>query len=303
MPSRDHSDKFKLDMDYYDYDIHDDAEDEGYREEIGEIKLEKLSHRVTLITILIPILIAVIIVVSYLDIKQKVVQTQTSGTLGFQNISKNVESRFSSLSVRQAKLEDTMKKHTEALDKDRSEYTVHKKELEDKIDNLSNQMTDKKALSETARKFNTALTAIQEELTNTRTSIKNIEATATKSLNQMTTMQDETKKKFQSLSQTTAELSENKLGKNQLDLALKIRDLKLQEQFQEQTKALKNEIDSLKKKTAQLSKELNAALKQIKEMSKTKTVPKQSTSPSKKPTQASPPAKPEKGKILEQNLN
>lgn len=302
MPSRDHSDKFKLDMDYYDYDIRDDAEDEDYREELGEIKLEKLSHRVTLITILIPILIVVVIVVSYLDIEQKVVQTQTSGTLGFQNLSKDVESRFSSLSVRQAKLEDTMKKQTETFDKDRSEYTVQRKELEDKINNLSNQMTDKKALSETTRKFNTALTAVQEELTTTHTSIKNIEATSTKNLSQMTAMEAETKKRFQSLSQTTSELSENKLGKNQLDLALKIRDLKLQEQFQEQTEALKKEIASLKQKTEQLSKELNTALNQIKDMSKTKTVSKQSAPPSK-PTQASPPAKPKKGKILEQDLN
>ena len=301
MPSRDHSDKFKLDMDYYDYDIPDDAADEDYREEIGEIKLEKLSHRVTLITILIPILIVVVIAVSYLDIEQKVVQTQTSGTLGVQNLSKDVESRFSSLSVRQAKLEDTIKKQTAAFDKDRSEYAVQRKGLKDEIDSLSDQMADKKALSDTAHKFNTALTAIQEELTATRASIKDVEATATKSLNQTTAMEDETKKKLQSLSQTTSELVENKLGKNQLDLALKIRDLKLQEQFQEQTEALKKEIASLKKKTDQISKKLNTALNQIDEMSKTKTASKQSTSPSK-PAHASPHAKPQKGKILEQDL-
>ena len=301
MPSRDHSDKFKLDMDYYDYDIPDDAADEDYREEIGEIKLEKLSHRVTLITILIPILIVVVIAVSYLDIEQKVVQTQTSGTLGVQNLSKDVESRFSSLSVRQAKLEDTIKKQTAAFDKDRSEYAVQRKGLKDEIDSLSDQMADKKALSDTAHKFNTTLTAIQEELTATRASIKDVEATATKSLNQTTAMEDETKKKLQSLSQTTSELVENKLGKNQLDLALKIRDLKLQEQFQEQTEALKKEIASLKKKTDQISKKLNTALNQIDEMSKTKTASKQSTSPSK-PAHASPHAKPQKGKILEQDL-
>ena len=299
MPSRHHSDKFKLDMDYYDIPD-DDPSDEEYPEEMREIKLEKLSHRVTLITILIPILIVVVIAVSYLNIEQKVVQTQTSGTLGFQNLSKDVESRFSSLSVRQAKLEDTMKKQTEAFDKDWSEYTVQRKELKDKIDTLSDQMADKKALSETARKFNSALNAIQDELKTTRTSINDIEATATKSLTQTTAMEDETKKKLQTLSQTTSELSENKLDRNQLELALKIRDLRLQERFQEQTDALKKEIASLKKKTDQLSKELSAAVDQIKDMSK--TIPKQSTSPSK-PAQTSPPAKPKNGKILEQNLN
>jgi chromosome segregation ATPase len=298
MPSRHHSDKFKLDMDYYDIPD-DDPSDEEYPEEMREIKLEKLSHRVTLITILIPILIVVVIAVSYLNIEQKVVQTQTSGTLGVQNLSKDVESRFSSLSVRQAKLEDTMKKQTEAFDKDWSEYTVQRKELKDKIDTLSDQMADKKALSETARKFNTVLNAIQDELKTTRTSIKNIEATATKSLTQTTAMEDETKKKFQALSQTTSKLSENKLDRNQLELALKIRDLRLQERFQEQTDTLKKEIASIKKKTDQLSKELNAAVDQIKDMSK--TIPKQGTSPSK-PTQAPPPAKPQNGKVLEQNL-
>ena len=299
MPSRHNPDKFKLDMD--DYDFPEDTADEDYREDMQGIRLEKLSHRVTLITILIPILIVVIIVVSYLDIKQKVVQTQTTGTLGVQNLSKNLESRFSSLSVRQAKLEDMIKKQTEALDKDWADYAIQKKKLEDKITNLSKRLADKKELSETARKFNTTLDSLQEEITAARTSMETIESATKKSFNQVTTIEEETQKKFQSLSQTTAELAENKLDRNQLDLVLKIRNLKLKEQFQQQTEALAKEITLLKKKVDQLSTELKSTLDQVKDSSKPKKAskPKQSASPSK----PAPASQPKKGKIVEQDLN
>ena len=299
MPSRHHSDKFKLDMD--DYDFPENTADQDYHEDMQGIRLEKLSHRVTLITILIPILIVVIIVVSYLDIKQKVVQTQTTGTIGVQNLSKNLESRFSSLSVRQAKLEDTLKKQNKALDKNWADFAVQKKKLEDEITNLSKRLADKKELSETARKFNTTLSSLQEEITAARTSMKTIEATTKKSLNQVTAIEEETQKKFQSLSQTTSELAENKLDRNQLDLALKIRNLKLKEQSQQRAEVLENKINLLKKKVDQLSTELKSTLDQIKDISKSKTASKlKQSAPPSNPTPAS---QPKKGKIVEQDLN
>jgi chromosome segregation ATPase len=284
-----------------DYDFPEDTADQDYREDMQGIRLEKLSHRVTLITILIPILIVVIIVVSYLDIKQRVVQTQATGTIGVQNLSKNLESRFSSLSVRQAKLEDMIKKQTKVLDKNWTDYAIQKKKLENSIIDLSKRLADKKELSETARKFNTTLASLQKEITMVRTSMKTIEAATEKSLDQATDIEAEIQKKIQSLSQTTLELAENKLDRNQLDLALKIRNLKLKEQFQQQIEVLEKEITLIKNKVGQLSMELKSTLGQMEENSKPKTAskPKQNISPSK-PAQT---LQPKQGKIVEQDLN
>ena len=302
MPSKHYSEKFKYDLE--DYGVTEDLPDEACRDDMQELKLEKLSQRVTLITILIPILIAVIIVVSYLDIKQKVAQTQTTGTMGVQNLSKDLESRFSSLSVRQAKLEDNLQKQTKTLEKDWAQYAVQKKKLEDKITVLSQKMADKNDLTETTKRFNAALGTLQEEISTLHTNLETVEASATKSLNQVISLAEETQQKFDTLSQTISTLTDEKLDRNQLDLALKIRDLKLQEQFQERTKILEDEIASLKKKSDQLSKELNAALDQIKKISTSQAAQKtkqQTVTP--KATPPAPAPTPKAGKIVEQDLN
>ncbi|MGD9212429.1 MAG: hypothetical protein PVI90_16730 [Desulfobacteraceae bacterium] len=304
MPSKHYSEKFRYDLD--DYGAPEDLPEDAFRDDIRELKLEKLSHRVTLITILIPILIVVIIVVSYLDIKQKVVQTQTTGTMGVQNLSKDLESRFSSLSVRQAKLEDSLQKQQKKLEKDWAEYAVERKNLKDKITNLSKGKANRKELNETTEQFNTTLRTIQEELATTHTNLDTVEAAATKSLNQVITLKEESLQKFDKLSKNTSTLAEKKLDRSQLDIALKIRDLRLQEQYQEQTKSLENEIAALKKKSDQISKELSAALDEIKELSnsqptqqtQTKSSPPKTTSPAPAPTPT-----PKEGKIVEQDLN
>lgn len=301
MPSEHYSEKFRLDID--DYNVPDNHSDDDFPEEIHGLKIEKLSQRVTLITILIPILIAVIVVVSYLDIKQKVVQTQTTGTIGVQNLSKDLESRFSSLSLRQASLEDEIKKQTEIFDKNQAEYAIQRKKFENKITGLTEQTADKKELKEITKRFDAVFETLHEEIAAEHKALESIETSATQTLNQVKSLNEETQQKFETISKTTAENAElvaAKLDKKQLDLALKIRDLKLQEQFQQQTDALRQEISRLNEKNDKLSVELNAALKKIKEISKSQTSqPPKSTLPAAKSKPASPP---KQGKIIEQDI-
>ena len=44
-----------------------------YHEEINTLKIEKLSNRVTIISIIIPCLISAILIFAYLDMKERVV--------------------------------------------------------------------------------------------------------------------------------------------------------------------------------------------------------------------------------------
>jgi archaellum component FlaC len=77
------------------------------REEIIEQRLEKLSIRVTLISILVPVLIFVIFTVAYLDMKSRIFSMHDTGVDELQKLSRDLESKFSSLSVRFAKFEDS----------------------------------------------------------------------------------------------------------------------------------------------------------------------------------------------------
>ncbi len=300
MPPKHYSEKFKYDID--DYGITEELPDEAFREDMQELKLEKLGHRVTLITILIPILIVVIIVVSYLDITQKVAQTQTTGTMGVQNLSKDLQSRFSSLSVRQAKLEDNLQKQTTALEEDWAQYAVQRKKIEDSITTLSQQMANKTELASTAKQFNSALETLQTEISTTQTKLAKAEEAATKSLNRSITIAEETQQQFDKISQTVSTLTEQKLDRNQLDLALKIRDLKLNEQFQEQSNILEKEIASLKETSDRLSKELNVAIERIKEIASSQAAQEKKAENSSQ-TSSKPESSPTEGNIVEQDLN
>ncbi len=298
MSSKHYSDKFKLDMD--DYDLPEASPDQAFREDMYTFKLEKLGHRVTLITILIPILIAVIIVVSYLDIKQKVVQTQTTGTLGVRNLAKDLESRFSSLSVRQAKLEDIIEKQQQNADKNWAEYAVQNKKIEDNFSSLIEKMADKDKLSEAIRKFNASLTTLQKDIAANYKAIKELESTSTNRLEQIATLNQETQQKIEELTQTTSQLEQEKLDGKKLDFLLKIRDLKLQESFKEHNQSLEKEISGLKEEYVQLTQDLKTALEQIERISIKTSQPK--TAPPSPPKQSKPTPSPQKGNIVEQDL-
>ena len=108
--------KFKMRLDKINDEV-EEPEDSVVQTEVHELKLEKINQRVTLISILIPVLIVVVLVIAYLDIKQRVVRTEDTGASEFQKLSADLESRFSSLSLRQAKLEEAVAAMTEQNDK------------------------------------------------------------------------------------------------------------------------------------------------------------------------------------------
>jgi DNA repair exonuclease SbcCD ATPase subunit len=90
-------------------------DDSIMREEIIAQRLEKLSTRVTLISIMVPVLIFVIFTFAYLDMKSRIFSMQDTGVDKLQKLSRDLESRFSSLSVRFAKFEDSFAEREASL--------------------------------------------------------------------------------------------------------------------------------------------------------------------------------------------
>jgi len=88
-------------------------EESVLKPDIGRADIRRLNRRVNVFTLLLPLLLIVIVLLGYLDIKRRVSQTQDSGSAEVLNLSKDLESSFSSLSVKQAEL-------AEALDKQKS---------------------------------------------------------------------------------------------------------------------------------------------------------------------------------------
>jgi hypothetical protein len=58
-----------------------------YQEEARDRRIEKISHRVTIISILIPVLLGVVFYITYRDITSRVSQSQDTGAMEIQNLS------------------------------------------------------------------------------------------------------------------------------------------------------------------------------------------------------------------------
>jgi hypothetical protein len=82
----------------------DDHPDLLLTDQIEYQRFEKLNQRVTIITLLIPILIGIMIFIGYRSIKEMVSQTQDTGAKELTSLAQNLESTISNLSIKQAKL-------------------------------------------------------------------------------------------------------------------------------------------------------------------------------------------------------
>jgi chromosome segregation ATPase len=94
-----HSDDFKI-------HFNDDEPDCYIEQEMAERKVDKLGQRLTMISILIPCIIGVIVFLAYLDVRKKYDEMKNSGAIEVQNLSSDLESRFSTLSLKFAKFEE-----------------------------------------------------------------------------------------------------------------------------------------------------------------------------------------------------
>jgi chromosome segregation ATPase len=74
-----------------------------YHQEVNTLKIEKLSNRVTIISIIIPCLICAILVFVYLDIKEQVVGVDATKKLQVEQIALQMEEKLNGLDLRVAK--------------------------------------------------------------------------------------------------------------------------------------------------------------------------------------------------------
>ena len=74
--------------------IDEESPDSVFQDEIRELRLEKLSKRVTIVSILIPCLIGGLIAIAYLDLKKRVFINQDTGAKTVQGLSKDMDAKL-----------------------------------------------------------------------------------------------------------------------------------------------------------------------------------------------------------------
>jgi len=74
-----------------------------HHEEINTLKIDKLSNRVTIISIIIPCLISAVLIFAYLDMKERVVDVDQTKQSQVDRISQQLEEKLNALDVKIAK--------------------------------------------------------------------------------------------------------------------------------------------------------------------------------------------------------
>lgn len=239
--------QFKLRLDK----LHEEIDERAIPAEINEMRLEKISQRVTLISIMIPVLIVIVLVIAYLDIKKRVVQTEDSGTFEFQKLSADLESRFSSLSVRQAKIEETLESFTSKNDHALAAIQVRMEKLQDAIGEVRRGALGQKELN-----------AVKEDLAK---QVKSVSDAADQAARQTVATLQELKgqvvQQGETLSAAKAGIAElqkgvedidtRKIDKQSLDLALRLETLKIETRVKTQIDALQDKLRDLERKVSQ----------------------------------------------------
>lgn len=142
--------------------------DSFYEDELEDLQqdldVHRLRRRVTILLILIPCLLCAILVLAYVDVRERLGQLQTAGSKEVQTLSEDVLNKAASLSDQYVKLEKTSAVIQERVEKIEGDI----KELNtSKVDKKASEMANKKRSEEVAKTF----AALQKHVAEQRASL------------------------------------------------------------------------------------------------------------------------------------
>ena len=268
------SSKFKIraaDEDPLAGPVTDTLADSLLTEQIEYQRFEKVNQRVTIITILIPILIGIMILIGYWNIRQMVSQTQDMGAKELTSLAQNLESTISNLSIKQAKLEETLAGKLADQEKlqaavhasiKKIEATVHdsiKKvettvqssisKTETSLAEIQAAKADKKDVAGEVSGMDNKLAVVQKDL---KAGLEKLHADI-KTIDKK--MSDELAKSFETVNNATTRIAEcqadigllsaEKADKKLTEAALKNQEKHLQEQTNQLLRTLESKMEAL----------------------------------------------------------
>ncbi len=275
--------KFKIRID-------EESPDAQFLEEIDEHQAARINRRITRISILILCLVGVVFVIAYFAVQQSLIKINTTGTMGVQTLSKDLESRFSSLSLQQAKLEENFEKEVASIQQHLKEATTAIRYIRSarKADNS---------------KIESMLNDSSEELKAIASDIKQLDHRLTKEIANLSQNIERVKEDVLKNQANIVSLSSSKVDKKILDLEIKTQEQTNQKRLLDTTRSLENKINVIEKKLKELGLGTSASKTQPKTTAKKQEpTPPAATKPAPSPQPVQPTTKPQPGTIIEQDL-
>ena len=237
-----------------------EIEDASMGLNVDELRLEKISQRVTFISILIPVLIIIVLVIAYLDIKKRMTYTEDTGTMEVRKLSSDLESRFGSLSLRQAKLEEALIRFTNSQNQSLANSNVKLDQLGKTMESLERQFVSQKVFNDIRAEFSNRDNTLNQEISTVAQSVDQADqhiADMTRELKAQIAQIGETltarNQRLEALEQRIVEVDGQKIDQQGFDLKLRLATLKIQQDLKIELDAISAELATLKKQVAQLA--------------------------------------------------
>jgi len=288
------SKKFEISMD-------DEVPEFQTQEDFDDQKIEKLHKRITRISIIIPCLVVLIILAGYFDLKKNLSSINTEGNMGVQTLSKELESKFSSLSIKEAKIEETLDKKIEALEKATSSLQASSKEADTAIRYIRSARKKDNESSESAiQQIENKLASIVKDLDKISSDLNAMDKTFSAKLAILSQSTDSSKNALQTVRSDISSIKSSKADLTALKDQQKVYQLALRQL----TSSLEDRIKSVEKKLNELKKVQTSPKKQS--QSKSEKLNSSNQVKIKSASEASSPPKTETPKsdtIIEQDLS
>jgi len=125
-----------------------------YKQELNELKIEKLGNRITIISFILPCLIGAILVYVYMDINNRVVDAKDSGQSKIERVTQDMEIKINAVNVEIAKLKFSQDQQLPAITAQIEELSVLKANREETLASLE---TLKKDVTRNADQYKAAI--------------------------------------------------------------------------------------------------------------------------------------------------
>lgn len=274
------------------------------QEKVENLRLKKLSHRINLFAVLISCLLALILVFGYFDIRKKFDNIHLSGSSDIQALSKDLDSKFSSLSIRQAKIEALLNEKISAMEKTAARLEQNLKQTEKALSVIRSSTPDKQEIAgiiaeidKTLAPINTDIKKLSSEIKKISSEAKSLQDKFDKESGKLATAVSGLQKEISMLKTDTATLASTRVDKKTFDLASRHEEKFYQQKLNNLEKSLSEKIVALRNLIKALEDKQN------------KSAATGATPPAQPPVLSAPPpvesikpAIPEPGKIIEQEI-
>jgi len=219
--------------------------DSLYGEEVLALRIEKVNQKVTLFSILVPCIVGVIILITYLDLRSRVADVNTSKQSDVQTLTEDLEKRLDSIKKEYAELESSLDKKISYIDKNTYLIKETLAKSDKSLKNLKSSMVDKKEQEILIAKLDKKIVPIQKGMNDVSGKIETLEQALNTKIGTLSKSVDKSNTDI-------SNLSTNKMDKDSLDIKLLNEKKYYQQLISQMQKDLQSKITSLQNKISAL---------------------------------------------------